>query len=382
MTATQPISIRKAWPRDLDEVRAIFGEYAGTIPHKLCFQQFDDELRTLPGRYAEPGGVILLAGDAGAPPLACVAMRALSTPGCCEMKRLYVKPAARGAKLGRRLCEGLIHYARGVGYQRMRLDTLPSLEAAWGLYHALGFREIERYYDNPIPEARYLELDFSRAPRPGPPLNVAAGTILLATRNAGKLRELRELTADDAWNWIGLDSFADIPEAPETGDSFGANARQKARYYAAVTGLTTLADDSGLEVDALDGAPGVQSAYFAGAPSDDAANNRLLMERLGVCPDASRAARFRCAMALAAPEGAILAETAGVMEGAITTAPRGENGFGYDPHFLVADLGCTSAELAPAEKNARSHRGQALRAMLTKLRASMDLSDAARRPAV
>lgn len=190
--------------------------------------------------------------------------------------------------------------------------------------------------------------------------------ILIATKNAGKLREIRELTAGHPWRWRGLSDLGEIAPAVEDAADFEGNARRKALYYAAATGLLTLADDSGLEVDCLNGAPGVHSARYAGEPSSDRANNRKLLGELRGVPPERRTARFRCAMALA--RGAtILAETQGVVAGLISDQPRGDNGFGYDPHFLVPSLGKTMAELPPEQKNAISHRGQALCAMLEKI---------------
>jgi len=195
--------------------------------------------------------------------------------------------------------------------------------------------------------------------------------ILLATRNAGKLRELRELlTAASAPGvvWRGLHEFPTVPDAPETGQTLAENARAKALYYATATGLLTLADDSGLEVDALGGAPGVYSARYAGTPRDDAANNRKLVAALAGVPLEQRTARFRCAMALAEP-GRVLLESSGAVEGLIIDEPRGHNGFGYDPHFLLPDLKKTVAELPAEQKNALSHRGRAARALLPQLMA-------------
>lgn len=188
--------------------------------------------------------------------------------------------------------------------------------------------------------------------------------ILLATRNPGKVREIRAMTAGLPLHWHGLDDFPDVPDAEETGATFAENARLKALHYAAYTQLDTLADDSGLEVDALGGAPGVNSARYAGEPRSDDANNRKLIAALADVPAAQRTARFRCAMALVR-DGAVVAESDGTFEGVIVDTPRGTNGFGYDPHFLVPELGQTSAELPAADKNARSHRGAALRKMLS-----------------
>lgn len=187
--------------------------------------------------------------------------------------------------------------------------------------------------------------------------------ILLATRSAGKLLEIREMSRGGPVRWRALEEFPEIGEALEDGATFADNARRKALYYAAASGLHALADDSGLAVDSLGGAPGVYSARYAGTPRDDAANNRKLVAALqGVAPE-RRTARFQCAMALAL-DGDILLESQGVVEGIVIDEARGTNGFGYDAHFLIPSLGRTTAELSSAEKNARSHRGQALRSML------------------
>jgi XTP/dITP diphosphohydrolase len=193
--------------------------------------------------------------------------------------------------------------------------------------------------------------------------------VLLATGNPHKLDEVRAVLAPLGWTVLGLDDLdgATPPEPDEDGDTFAANARIKALAYAAATGRLALADDSGLEVDALGGEPGVFSARWSGVDGDratrDAANNRKLVERLAGTAEADRTARFVCAMCLATPDGTILAETRGTFDGVITLEPRGTNGFGYDPHLRLPDDGRTSAELSPDEKNARSHRGAATRAM-------------------
>jgi len=210
---------------------------------------------------------------------------------------------------------------------------------------------------------------------------IAPRRILVATGNPGKLREITAVL-EGAFAGIAVPhvwlSLADLspatPEPEETGVTFAENARLKARYYAARTGAWTLADDSGLEVDALDGAPGVRSARFADCPPDwprsqaDAANNRKLVELLRGVPAQRRTARFRCVLALADGDR-ILAEACGTIEGRIIDEPRGTGGFGYDPHFFVDALGCTTAELSPAQKNAVSHRGNAARGMAERLRA-------------
>lgn len=190
--------------------------------------------------------------------------------------------------------------------------------------------------------------------------------VLIATANAGKLREIRRLTADSRLNWIGLDSYPDLVPPDESGAGFAENARIKALHYSGLSGLLALADDSGLVVDALDGAPGVKSARFAGEPSDDQANNRKLIASLADVPPERRTARFQCAMALAEP-GRVLLEAFGEVEGFIVDNARGENGFGYDPHFLLIEQGRTAAELSPDEKGALSHRGRALREILPRM---------------
>ncbi len=188
----------------------------------------------------------------------------------------------------------------------------------------------------------------------------ALDELVLATRNDGKLREMRQLTAGLPFVWRGLDDFPAVPEAVEDAETFVGNATRKALHYAEATGLAALADDSGLEVDALGGAPGVHSARFAGASRDDAANNRKLISALAGTRIAERTARFCCAMVLARG-GEVLHVATGVLHGLILDEARGENGFGYDPHFFVPALGRRTAELAADQKNAISHRGRALR---------------------
>jgi XTP/dITP diphosphohydrolase len=193
--------------------------------------------------------------------------------------------------------------------------------------------------------------------------------VLLATGNPHKLDEVRAVLSPLGWAVLGLDDLdgPTPPEPEEDGATFEANARIKAVAYAAATGRLALADDSGLEVDALGGEPGVHSARWAGVDGDratrDAANNRKLVERLAGTVESARTARFVCTMCLAAPDGTIFAETRGTFDGVITLEPRGSNGFGYDPHLWLPEEGRTSAELSPDEKNARSHRGAATRAM-------------------
>jgi XTP/dITP diphosphohydrolase len=195
-------------------------------------------------------------------------------------------------------------------------------------------------------------------------------SVVVATTNPGKLREVSEVLADLGIAVRPLDPA--LPEPVEDAATFEENARIKARAYAAAMGEPCLADDSGLEVDALGGAPGVYSARYAGTGGTreerDRANNEKLQGELEGVPEHALQARFVCAMCLAAPNGAIIAEARGTFEGVITRTPRGTNGFGYDPMLVVPELGLTSAELGSEEKNRRSHRGQATRAIAAVLK--------------
>lgn len=187
----------------------------------------------------------------------------------------------------------------------------------------------------------------------------SARTLLVATTNRGKLSEVAALLGDVPISLLLLDDFPPIPPPDEDRETFEGNAELKALYYAAACRCWTLCDDSGLEVDALGGAPGVHSAYYAGDPRSDGANNAKLIQALRNVPPEGRTARFRCAIVLAQP-GRVLLAGSGSVEGRIIDEPRGANGFGYDPHFLVSGLDRTAAELAPEEKNRVSHRGRAL----------------------
>jgi XTP/dITP diphosphohydrolase len=192
--------------------------------------------------------------------------------------------------------------------------------------------------------------------------------LLLATRNPGKLLELRRLLVASGVSVLGLADVEPFPEAPETGATFAENALAKARDAAAATGLPSIADDSGLAVDALNGMPGVLSARWCGRHGDDRANLELLLGQLGDVPDERRGAAFVCAAALVVPGGE---ETVvhGEWPGVIIREPHGSNGFGYDPIFVPAGEERTSAELSAEEKDAASHRGRALRALLPHLSA-------------
>ncbi len=195
--------------------------------------------------------------------------------------------------------------------------------------------------------------------------------LVVATRNAGKLRELRALLGPHV-QALGLDDFPEVPEVVEDGETFVANALKKALAVARHTGQVAVADDSGLEVAALDGAPGVRSARFAGPGATDADRNRLLLERLSLIPDDRRQARFRCAIAVARTGGSH-ATAEGACQGRILRQPRGNSGFGFDPVFEVCALGRTFSELTPAEKNGISHRGRALRDALPLIRSCLQM---------
>jgi XTP/dITP diphosphohydrolase len=191
-------------------------------------------------------------------------------------------------------------------------------------------------------------------------------TIVFATRNKGKLAELAELFNGLGFSVTSLDAYPDLGEIRETGSTFAENALLKARTVAGHAGLVAAADDSGLEVDALQGAPGVYSARYSaepGIPATDACNNEKLLAAMHGVPDAERSARFRSALAACAPDGRHIIRE-GSWEGLITRCPAGANGFGYDPLFFDPELGRTAAELSREEKNARSHRGKATRSLL------------------
>ncbi len=179
--------------------------------------------------------------------------------------------------------------------------------------------------------------------------------IVIASANEGKVREIRQILSGLPANFITLSA---LPEVVEDGETFAENARKKAVAVARHTGKWTLADDSGLEVDALGGAPGIWSARWSGG-GPRANNEKMLAELRGV-PAPARTARFRAAVALVSPEGEVLAEAEGVCEGVIGFEARGAGGFGYDPLFAVPEYGLTMAELDPAIKNRISHRGRAL----------------------
>jgi XTP/dITP diphosphohydrolase len=195
--------------------------------------------------------------------------------------------------------------------------------------------------------------------------------VVVASRNRGKLKEIFALLSDAglALELVTIDDLAPETVLTEDGDTFEANALAKARQAAVACRLPALADDSGLEVDALGGAPGVRSARYAGEPSDDERNNQKLIQALAALPEGSRerSGRFRCVAAFVDPTRSLALCAEGTCEGQIVTVPRGGEGFGYDPLFLIPSLGRTMAELPAAQKNQLSHRAAAFRALAQKL---------------
>lgn len=197
--------------------------------------------------------------------------------------------------------------------------------------------------------------------------NPDSQSLLVATFNPGKLREFQGYLADLPFEVTGLQSLPDLPPSPEDGDTFEQNARQKAGYYSRFFPGLTLADDSGLVVDALNGEPGVYSARYVSPSATDEQRCREILTRLQDAAEPDRTARFVCCLALAR-RGVVLYTFEGTVEGEIAREARGNNGFGYDPIFLFPELNRTMAELSRAEKLKVSHRGQALRKLSEYLR--------------
>ena len=192
--------------------------------------------------------------------------------------------------------------------------------------------------------------------------------LLLGTRNPGKVKEIMTILEDSGWTFSSLQEFDDVGPAAEDGVTYAKNAIAKARFYAAATGVWALADDSGLEVAALGGAPGVYSARYAGEGASDADRRRLLLSELVKVDSGDRRARFVAAVAIASPDGEVLNLSEGICEGTITFEPRGTSGFGYDPLFVPNGYNQTFAELPDELKNRISHRARAL----MRLRDSLD----------
>lgn len=190
--------------------------------------------------------------------------------------------------------------------------------------------------------------------------------LILASNNAHKLVEIKAILGGLFEEILSLQEAGIDHETVEDGATFMENAEKKAREIAALSGCCALADDSGICVDALDGAPGIHSARFCGRHGDDEANNRLLLEKLRDVPDERRGAHYTCAMVLARPDGSCV-RAEDYFYGVVAHAPAGENGFGYDPLFYLPQYGCTAAQLTPQQKNAVSHRAKALQQLLQKL---------------
>ena len=194
--------------------------------------------------------------------------------------------------------------------------------------------------------------------------------LLVATHNKGKVAEFADMLADLDVAWLSLDDVGVTEDVAETGDTFQANAELKALAYARQTGLLTLADDSGLEVDALGGQPGVYTARYGGPGLNHADRYHLLLRNLQDVPSAERSARFRCVIVLANPDG-VIGVAPGVCEGQIAYAPAGDGGFGYDPVFFLPDRGLTMAQLPAVVKHQISHRGRAMKAIEPLLRQTL-----------
>lgn len=190
--------------------------------------------------------------------------------------------------------------------------------------------------------------------------------IIFATGNAGKMKEIRMILADLGIPVVSMKEAGITADIEENGTTFEENAIIKAKTIMEMTGEIVMADDSGLEIDYLDGAPGIYSARFMGEDTSYDIKNRALIEKLDGVPDEKRTARFACSIACALPDGRILTSY-GAMEGQIGYEIKGENGFGYDPIFYLPEYGCSSAEISPEQKNELSHRGKALRSMKEKL---------------
>jgi XTP/dITP diphosphohydrolase len=207
-----------------------------------------------------------------------------------------------------------------------------------------------------------------RSDRPAPGPAGDRRRIVVATGNAGKLEEIRTALDIPGWTFHAAGELGEWPDVPEDGESFLDNALIKARAAVELFGLTALADDSGLQVDALGGDPGVRSSRYAGDDATDADNNAKLLRALAGVPSDERTARFRCVVVLVGADGSVVSEM-GSCEGSIAESPAGDGGFGYDPLFLPDAMpGRTMAQLDLAEKNAISHRGTALRALRGALR--------------
>lgn len=274
---------------------------------------------------------------------------------------LGVEPAHRRQGLGRLLMQALETRLQAAGCPRIDLQIRHDNEPAVGFYVALGYVE-----DATRSFGKCLIDDRDSAPPPG--AAASSREVVLASRNAKKLREMQALLSPLGWRVRAVSEFSD-EEPEESAVSFVENALIKARHAAAASGLPAIADDSGLEVAALGGAPGVRSARYAGVHGDDRANNQKLIESLAAIQGADRRARFVSLMVyLRHPDDPTPIVAEGAWPGRILEAPQGDSGFGYDPLFYVPETACSAAELAPEVKNAISHRGRAAAILLRRLR--------------
>jgi len=198
--------------------------------------------------------------------------------------------------------------------------------------------------------------------------------LLVATRNLGKVEEFSSLLHNLSIEWLTLDDINSVLHVEETGDTFSENAIIKARAFARESGMLTIADDSGLEVDALDGEPGVRTARYGGPGLSPKQRYELLLKTLGAVPWDKRGARFRCVIAVAMPKH-LVGISSGTCEGMIANGPKGSRGFGYDPVFFLPYRGLTMAQLDPAEKHQISHRGKAIAGILPVLREALISDD-------
>jgi non-canonical purine NTP pyrophosphatase (RdgB/HAM1 family) len=272
---------------------------------------------------------------------------------------LAVSAEHRRHGLGRRLMDAAERFVRALGAPKLNLQLRSGNDGAAHFYERLGYVR-----DELLSYGKRLVED---APRPAPaPIG---GTLVLASRNAKKLKEMQALFAPLGTTLRPVSEFSDV-EPDETAASFIENALIKARHAAQVSGLPALADDSGLEVAALNGAPGVRSARYAGEPASDAANNAKLLDALRDVPQAQRGARFVSVLAwLRHADDPVPLIAQGFWNGRILDVPQGDEGFGYDPLFFVPDCGCSAAQLAPEVKNRISHRARAGAELLRQLQA-------------
>ncbi|MFT4045724.1 MAG: GNAT family acetyltransferase [Solimonas sp.] len=275
---------------------------------------------------------------------------------------LAVDPARRHRGLGRRLMDAAEHYVRALGAPKLSLQLRDGNDGAALFYERLGYaRDAVASYGKRLVED---------GARPAARIAALGDTLVLASRNAKKLKEMQALFAPLGIALRLVSEFSDI-EPEETGGTFVENALIKARHAARVSGLPALADDSGLEVAALHGAPGVHSARYAGAPASDAANNAKLLAALRDVPEAARGARFVSVLAfLRHADDPVPLIAQGFWNGRVLDAPRGAHGFGYDPLFCVPEFGRSAAELPAETKNRVSHRARASVELLRQLRDS------------